>query len=173
MSYTLANHASLLHCSGMSVDPRFQPINQWSCGLACIAWNLERQSPKIVVNQSDLIHKFSPYFPKWSQQPGLLERGDILTLLEYLNFPYRRFIHTNKRQEFFDYYAKNSNDYLMGFLFTRKQGQNILNHCMAISVWDGNAATMMDAARYNPQLVQLNWTEIESQLDADILALFV
>jgi hypothetical protein len=157
----------------MNVEPRFQPINQWSCCLACVVWNLERQHPKIEKSQDSLIHDFWSQFPKWSQQPGLLERGDILKLLTYVGSGYRRFIHTNKKEEFLDYFTKNSSAYLMGFVITRKDGQSILNHCMAISGIDGDFLEVMDATRFNPQIQRFSWPDLEHRFDADFLALFI
>lgn len=134
--------------------------------MACVAWTLTcRASP---ISQDDLIFRFGVYYPEWTHRPGLLSRGDVLTLLERTGLPYRRFLHLHAKDEVLkavtDYYA----DYLCGFVFTHKP----TNHCMAVAAWDGDSVKLMNPDRNNPVTLSIRWDDLFSTYDADVLWIF-
>ena len=140
--------------------------NEWSCALACVVWTLTRlQSP---VSQDDLIFRFGVYYPEWTHRPGLLSRGDVLSLLERTGLPYRRFVHLHAKDGVLRAINDNYADYLCGFVFTRKP----TNHCMAVDGWNGESVNLMNPDRNNPVLLPMKWDDLFSQYDADVLWIF-
>ena len=74
--------------------------------------------PFIPHTQDDLLHKHGVYFPEWIHRPGLLSRGDMLSLLARVGLPYRQFYHLKKKDEVLQVISANIGDYLAGFALT-------------------------------------------------------
>jgi len=157
---------ALAYWTAMANSKPIAARNEWSCALACISWSLTRSGTPI--SQDDLIYRFGVYYPEWTHRPGLLSRGDVLSLLSRSGCPYRRFVHLHAKDEVLkavtDYYA----DYLLGFVFTRKP----TNHCMAIVNWNADSVNLMNPDPNNPTVLSMNWDNLFTCHDADVLWVF-
>ncbi|MBI3850980.1 MAG: hypothetical protein HY298_11990 [Verrucomicrobia bacterium] len=150
----------------MANPPPIAAKNEWSCALACIAWHLTRlEAPQ---TQDDLLYRHGVYYPEWVHRPGLLSRGDMLSLLARAGLCFRRFDHLNEKGELLRVVSANIGDYLAGFAITRKP----MNHCMAIDTWDGDIVNLMNPDPQSPGCVSIKWEELFAFQDADILWIF-
>jgi hypothetical protein len=149
------------------LPPPIVPINEWSCTLACLSWNLHKI--KLPISQDDLIIRYCSHFPKWIHYKGLLCRGDILVIMELLGLPFRRAILSNRKREILDFVSANIHNYLMAFAITRKPS----NHCMAVASWDGTNVTLMNAELPSAGMNTFTWDAFLTERDADILMTFL
>jgi hypothetical protein len=141
-------------------------FNQWSCTLACISWVLAKNGAP--TSQEEIIHKLGLWFPEWFHRPGLMDRGDILTLFGRLAIPIRKFVHLNDKDESLRLISKYYQDYFAGFVLTRKP----TNHCLAIDSWTGDTVRVMDPHPTSPVFHDLKWDDLFHQSDCDVLWLF-
>lgn len=150
----------------MISPPPVAAKNEWSCALACIAWQLTKLGN--AHTQDNLLHKHGVYFPEWIHRSGLLSRGDMLSLLARVGLQYRQFYHLKTKDEVLQVISANIGDYLAGFAFTRKP----TNHCMAIDTWTGDVVNLMDPIQQAPTISEMKWDDLFSAHDADVLWIF-
>lgn len=142
------------------------PINEWACCIAALSWNLHKCG--LPVSQDEIIIRFGPHFPKWLHYKGLASRGEIISLCDMLGVGFRRFLHTNSKDELFDYLGKNIKDYIMGFVLTHRP----TNHCMGVESWNAEVVNVMDAGMPQANLRPMHWDALCQDNDADYLFLF-
>jgi hypothetical protein len=150
----------------MANPPPIAAKNEWSCALACIAWHLTRLGA--FHTQDDLLQRHGVYYPDWIHRPGLLSRGDMLSLLARAGLSYRQFYHLRKKDEVLQVISTNIADYLAGFAITRTP----TNHCMAIDTWNGDVVNLMNPDPQAPKSISFKWDDLFAAHDADVLWIF-
>ena len=152
----------------MNPPPESQ-YNQWACALACFVWCMKRRGVANLV-QEDFVRTNKHRYWAWhsNNQEGLLSRGELFDLMLAAIPQIRKHVHTNSVADFHDYLNRNyKGGYIAGFVLTRKR----TNHCLAIVEWNGQAVDVMNPDGAGTSAT-VQWTDLESNSDADFLAFF-